>query len=85
MHNKNKTRWFPKMGDVVMLPVTSKSLFYDKERKFEIGLVIERDQRPNTLDGALWKILLFDGLETVHIHDISPLFDKEGEWLQRPK
>ena len=65
-----------------MLPVTSKTmrLSVDKPR-YEIGLVVGQSTENATIKGVLWDILILDGVQTIHIQSIKPLFDKDGECL----
>ena len=82
MDGRTQARWFPQRGDIVMLPVTSKAMKLSPERRrYEIGLVVGQAVNENAIKGALWDILILDGVKTIHIQSIKPLFDEDGECL----
>ena len=67
-----------------MLPLTSETMkLLDTNPRYEIGLVVGRAQDTNAIRGALWEILVVDGIQTIHIQSIKPLFDEEGKCLDR--
>jgi len=49
--------------------------------RYEIGLVVGQATGNATIKGALWDILILDGVQTIHIQSIKPLFDEDGECL----
>ena len=68
-----------------MLPHTSDSLIAEdgSRPRYEIGLVLGHASEKQNFHGTLWDILIMDGVKTIHIQDVKPLFDKEGECLYR--
>ena len=77
-----KSRWFPKKGDLVSVPSDkSPAPIPGLSGKCSYGIVISED-KSSDFPGVWWKILHSGLIEVLHIHTISPMWDKDGAWLR---
>ena len=74
-------RWFPKEGDLVAVPAM-KNNSESIDGKCSYGLVI-CETKGSDFTGVWWDILFDSIMQSIHINVITPMFDKEGEWLRR--
>ena len=75
-------RWFPKQGDLVIVPQPLFHVSTDKSG-CDYGIVIA-EEHGSDFPGVWWNVLHSGVIERFHINMISPLWDKEGQWLQSP-
>ena len=75
------SRWFPKPGDLVIIPATKPTREKRLTKRVDYGLILQQTEKCN-FKGAWWDVLQTGEVVTIHVQDISPLWDKEGLCLQ---
>ncbi len=75
-------RWFPKTGDLVMIPYegTDTVGFRGLRPRASYGVVVGEDD--SDFPGVWWNIFTGGNILTLHIHVIQPLVDLHGKWLK---